>query len=109
MIVVAKPSKPFTYTAKNTARRQAIIVDYEEEIDALYNTLAVGAQVAAPETWDLEGCVQFVRVMVGKPIGDNADFFAHGIDRLGLSPFHEKLKTNYMAAVYKQVEFAKAF
>ncbi|KLO14348.1 acetyl-CoA synthetase-like protein [Schizopora paradoxa] len=37
MVLLAKPSKPFLYTAKNTTRRQAIIDEYEEEIDALYH------------------------------------------------------------------------
>jgi len=36
MVLLAKPSKPFLYTAKNTTRRQAIIDEYEEEIDELY-------------------------------------------------------------------------
>ncbi|KAK0230496.1 hypothetical protein IW262DRAFT_1453406 [Armillaria fumosa] len=38
MILVAKPRKPFTYTAKNTARRQAILDDYSEDILAVYKT-----------------------------------------------------------------------
>ncbi|KAI0070275.1 acetyl-CoA synthetase-like protein [Panus rudis PR-1116 ss-1] len=40
MILVVKPSKPFAYTVKNTARRQAIINEYESEIDALYARVA---------------------------------------------------------------------
>ena len=36
--------KPFTHAAKLTARRQAIIVGYELEIDALYNAVDETAQ-----------------------------------------------------------------
>lgn len=35
MILVTSPKKPFMYTAKKTARRQAIVMEYDEEIDAL--------------------------------------------------------------------------
>ncbi|KAJ7367487.1 hypothetical protein DFH08DRAFT_677095 [Mycena albidolilacea] len=38
MVLVANKSKPFTYTAKMTIRRQAIIADYQEEIRELYAT-----------------------------------------------------------------------
>ena len=36
MILVASPDKPFTYTAKNTPRRHAIIEDYDQEINQIY-------------------------------------------------------------------------
>ncbi|KAF9497912.1 acetyl-CoA synthetase-like protein [Pleurotus eryngii] len=36
MILIALPTKPLEYTAKNTARRQRIIAHYKAEIDALY-------------------------------------------------------------------------
>ncbi|KAK0203694.1 hypothetical protein DFS33DRAFT_1383956 [Desarmillaria ectypa] len=39
MILVSSPSKPFTYTTKNTARRLPVTDDYEDEIQALYNTI----------------------------------------------------------------------
>ncbi|KAK0192594.1 male sterility protein-domain-containing protein [Armillaria mellea] len=39
MILVSSPSKPFTYTTKNTARRLSVIEDYEDEIQALYDTV----------------------------------------------------------------------
>ena len=39
MIIVSSPSKPFTYTAKSTPRRSAIINEYKPDIDALYATV----------------------------------------------------------------------
>ena len=87
MILVAKPDKPFTYTAKNTARRQAVINDYEPEIEALYNTVAESTQasIPAPEVWDIVATTDFVRDVVRKvlrtPITNEDDLFDHGCDR----------------------------
>ncbi|KXN81895.1 hypothetical protein AN958_03545 [Leucoagaricus sp. SymC.cos] len=38
LIIVAKPSKPFTYTQKNSPRRAAILAEYQSEIDGLYGS-----------------------------------------------------------------------
>ncbi|OBZ79958.1 L-aminoadipate-semialdehyde dehydrogenase large subunit [Grifola frondosa] len=67
MILVASPSKPFTYTAKNTARRQAIINDYEGEIDALYDAVAetTQADIAPPSAWSKDETLAFVRTVHG--------------------------------------------
>lgn len=87
MILVAKPDKPFTYTAKNTARRQAVINDYEPEINALYDTVAESTQtsIPTPEVWDAVATTSFVRDVVGKvlraPIKDDDDLFENGCDR----------------------------
>src|SRR5882762_6281096 len=87
MILVASPSKPFTYTAKATARRQAIIADYNYEINALYKAVTETTQidVIVPEDWDLLQTVQFVRDVVKKVlmkgVDDEDDIFQHGCDR----------------------------
>lgn len=87
MILVAKPEKPFTYTAKNTARRQAVINDYEPEIDALYDTVAESTQasIPTPEVWDVVATTGFVRDVVRKvlrtPVTDDDDLFENGCDR----------------------------
>ena len=87
MILVAKPDKPFTYTAKNTARRQAVINDYEPEIDALYDTVAESTQasIPTPEIWDIVATTGFVRDVVGKvlrtPVTNDVDLFENGCDR----------------------------
>ncbi|KZT66300.1 acetyl-CoA synthetase-like protein [Daedalea quercina L-15889] len=88
MILVAKPDKPFTYTAKNTARRQAVINDYEDEINALYDTVAESTQssIPTPEVWDLVATTDFVREVVGKvlrsSVQDDDDLFQNGCDSL---------------------------
>ncbi|KAK0491291.1 hypothetical protein IW261DRAFT_1547429 [Armillaria novae-zelandiae] len=68
MILVAKPRKPFTYTAKNTARRQAILDDYSEEILAVYKTVEEGTQASIPPPldWDDISTKEFVRTVVSQ-------------------------------------------
>lgn len=87
MIIVASPSKPFAYTAKNTARRQAIIADYDPEIEALYSAVeeTTQADIAPPRTWDLPEATGFVRDVVTRvlkhSLQDSDDFFQKGCDR----------------------------
>ena len=87
MVLIAKPNKPFTYTAKNTARRQAVINDYEDEINTLYDTVAESTQssIPTPDVWDLVATTDFVRDVVGKvmrrPVTDDGDLFENGCDR----------------------------
>jgi acyl-coenzyme A synthetase/AMP-(fatty) acid ligase len=45
MIVVASPSKPFIYTAKMSARRQAILKGYDNEINAMYDVVEQTSQI----------------------------------------------------------------
>ncbi|KAF8990609.1 hypothetical protein BDQ17DRAFT_1433645 [Cyathus striatus] len=88
MILVAKPSKPFQYTAKNTARRQAIIIDYSEEIESLYETVEASTQssIPPPSQWDIVSSTAFVRLVVNKvlahSVGDDDDIFQNGCDSL---------------------------
>ncbi|THV07008.1 acetyl-CoA synthetase-like protein [Dendrothele bispora CBS 962.96] len=88
MILVASPAKPFTYTAKNTARRQAILNDYDKEIERLYETVDESTQagIPPPEEWDLNSTVDFVRVVLTKVLqrhlNDDDDIFEHGCDSL---------------------------
>ncbi|KAL6306740.1 hypothetical protein BKA93DRAFT_894740 [Sparassis latifolia] len=88
MILVANPSKPFTYTAKNTARRQAIINLYEDEINEAYNLVEESAQDNIPVSshWDVVAAREFVRAVVvkvlGRNIDDDDDLFQHGCDSL---------------------------
>ncbi|THU97197.1 acetyl-CoA synthetase-like protein [Dendrothele bispora CBS 962.96] len=89
MILVASPSKPFTYTAKNTTRNNAIIKEYASEIEAIYDSLEESTQsnIPAPAQWDLESSTEFVRTVVKKvlaieDIGDEEDVFQRGGDSL---------------------------
>jgi hypothetical protein len=87
MIVVASPSKPFAYTAKMTARRQAIIKDYEKEINALYDVVDQTSQVdiPVPAEWTPSQSLDYVRHIVHKvmthKVPDGVDIFQHGCDR----------------------------
>lgn len=87
MILVSSPKKPFTYTAKNTARRQAIIAEYDEEIDALYAAAQKTTQphIDVPSEWTRENALEFIRRIVSEvlkhTIGDSKDIFESGCDR----------------------------
>ncbi|KAJ7167454.1 male sterility protein-domain-containing protein, partial [Mycena filopes] len=88
MILVAKPTKPFTYTAKTTARRQAIIADYQDEITQLYEAVEETTQssIPAPDVWDAASTLGFVRHVVHKvlvnQVNDDNDIFRYGCDSL---------------------------
>lgn len=87
MIIVASPAKPFTYTAKNTPRRQAIINDYEPEIDTLYEVVEESAQadLRIPDIWDVLSLTPYVRAVVSRVLrrnlNDMDDVFLKGCDR----------------------------
>ena len=87
MIVVASPAKPFVYTAKMTARRQAILKDYDKEIIALYDAVEQTSQVdiQLPAEWTPSQSLDYVRRVVYKvmtqKVADGVDIFQHGCDR----------------------------
>lgn len=87
MILVASPSKPFGYTAKGTVRRGAVIKDYEDEINTLYDAVEDSAQssIPPPAHWDNSTTVAFVRTVVEKvltvAVKDDDDLFQSGCDR----------------------------
>jgi hypothetical protein len=89
MILFTKPSKPFTYTGKETPRRHAILREYEPEIDELYASMDgatnLKSSIVPPKEWDISSTLTFVQavvhdVMVNK-VGDNDDLFEYGCDR----------------------------
>ncbi|KAI5119742.1 hypothetical protein M0805_008672 [Coniferiporia weirii] len=88
MIIVASPSKPFSYTAKNTARRQFTIDDYEEEIEAVYNVVSESTQsdIPLPPSWEVPHTLDFVRLVLEKvmkrTIAVDVDIFQNGCDSL---------------------------
>jgi hypothetical protein len=88
MIVLAKPSKPFTFTGKGSIRKSAVVADYVDEIEATYAAVeaATSTDVEAPKEWTKESTVDFIRAVVLKVIeskvGDKDDIFQHGADRL---------------------------
>ncbi|KLO13764.1 acetyl-CoA synthetase-like protein [Schizopora paradoxa] len=88
MIIVSKPSKPFTYTAKSSARRQAIIKEYAAEIEELYASVDESTQsdLVPPDDWVLNNVLPFVRKIIldviHRSISDEDDIFQHGCDSL---------------------------
>ena len=87
MIMVASPSKPFTYNIKGYPKRTIILRDYHDDIEALYAQVEQTAQsdVSGPQTWDVENTRAFVRTVVQRVVqrslSDDADFFRNGCDR----------------------------
>ena len=73
-----------------TVRRQAVLNDYEPEINALYETVdkATEMDIPKPETWTLKHTLTYTRQVVAKvmktDIGDNDDLFTYGCDRYQL-------------------------
>jgi hypothetical protein len=93
MILVSSPKKSFTHTAKLTARRQAIIAEYEP--DALYDAVDETAQAAKnfPKEWTKESPSEFTRELIGSVLrvpvkDDDDDVFQHSCDRSGPSIFN---------------------
>lgn len=87
MIIVASPSKPFEYTSKGTPRRHFMTARYDQEIQALYDTVRESAQIDSPipEVWTEESVFQFVgevvRKVMKRDVPADADFFQQGCDR----------------------------
>lgn len=112
MIIVALPSKPFTYTAKNTPRRQAILASYNREIEDLYTALNVAdtrADVPPPSTWDLDSVTRYVKTVIGmvldRDLGDFDDFFNFGCDRYVTNDLTCCNKLNIKRAVCRRCGF----
>ncbi|SJK99273.1 uncharacterized protein ARMOST_02564 [Armillaria ostoyae] len=88
MILVAKPAKPFEFTAKGTPRRAAILEAYEEEIETLYQNLdqMLPTDVVIPREWSLKSTTtlirEIVRVILERDIADTDDIFVAGGDSL---------------------------
>ncbi|KAF7427854.1 hypothetical protein PC9H_007070 [Pleurotus ostreatus] len=88
MILVALPTKPLEYTAKNTARRQRIIAHYKAEIDALYQeanrSSLTDLSLDFPQKWDLNSARCFVGTVVKTALGlgtlRDDDDFRHNCD-----------------------------
>lgn len=87
MIIVSSPSKPFEYTSKGTPRRHFMTAKYDQEIQALYDTVRESSQidVLIPEEWTEESVFQFVEETVWKvmqrDVPPDADIFQQGCDR----------------------------
>jgi hypothetical protein len=87
MILVTRIGKPFTYTAKNTPRRHAIISDYEAEIEELYSAIddSIQSTVKPPTEWIPATTESYVSAVVHSvmthKVQKDDDFFEFGCDR----------------------------
>lgn len=88
MILVARPAKPFEFTAKGTPRRNAILETYKEEIEMLYKNLdqMLPTDVVIPPQWSLKDTTALIRdivqALLERDIGDTDDIFIAGGDSL---------------------------
>ncbi|KAL4248625.1 Adenylate-forming Reductase [Abortiporus biennis] len=95
MIIVTSPNKPFSYTAKGTVRRPAMIKEYDPEIEALYQRIDQISNIdiygdvqtgAATIQWNFHSMLEFVRKVVlnvlEKSVRDEDDIFQYGCDSL---------------------------
>lgn len=116
MIICSSSHKPFSYTAKMTARRQATIKEYSNEIDALYEVVSRGSQSRGstqnplPEEWNLDKTTAFVRrtvqAVVKGSFADDADLFQCGCDRYGRLTSVDLTAELTVSEVSKQPGFA---
>lgn len=95
MILVASPSKPLEYTAKQTPRRGVILKDYAQEIDAIYQAVEESSSTNVPIPvgssaeggWTLDESLGFTRDVIrsilkgSDTMGDEDDIFGFGCDR----------------------------
>lgn len=87
-IGLAVKSKPFKKTPKGTVQRRAVLRDYEEEIDALYEKdLENDLDNFLPETLDYESVTRYISQIIAhvleKPeIASTQDFYTAGLDSL---------------------------
>jgi hypothetical protein len=70
-----------------TPRRQAILKDYDNEINVLYDEVeqASQADIPLPSGWTLSQSLDYMRHIVRKvmtvDVADNVDIFQYGCDR----------------------------
>jgi len=87
-IAIASKAKPFKTTPKGTTQRRAVVRDYEQEINAIYEAdLEDDLQDSLPETLDQNSVTEYTRQVIArvleKPdIPVNQDFYSAGLDSL---------------------------
>jgi hypothetical protein len=91
MILFAAPAKPFIYTLSPArVNRRDTLAEYNDEINALYKTMAQAAHMALkpPKIWSPKNSLTYVRgiivAVLGKRLDDDADLFNYGTDRYAL-------------------------
>jgi len=114
MILVSSPSKPFQYTPKGTARRQAILNDYADEIERGYKAIEEPSvtEIPIPTSYSMQECLVFVRKTIGEVFathfGDDDDFFQHGCNRYVWFRFLTFSSNHYLFAASLQVTWIRS-
>lgn len=109
MIIFSSPSKPFTYTAKGSIRRGAIIKEYEEEINQAYSAVneLAQTQVKLPPSWNEQSALSFVSGVVEETLershlDADADLFSLGLNSLSAT----RVRTILSRSVDKSVRLS---
>ncbi|TDL22741.1 acetyl-CoA synthetase-like protein [Rickenella mellea] len=91
MVIVSHPGRPMQFTPKGTVRKKATLDDYAVEIAQLYYNMRTqitlqGGDILLPQSWNEQGCLIFVRTVVGSvlywTVNDEDDIFRSGADSL---------------------------
>ncbi|EGO00041.1 hypothetical protein SERLA73DRAFT_122132 [Serpula lacrymans var. lacrymans S7.3] len=115
MILITSPSKPMVRVAKGTVSKKATIKAYEEEINALYNTVEAstkaGSDATPPRSWTEPALIEWLQEQIasissGVDIIPDKDFFSQGFDSLNAT----FLRNRILGALYAsdQVELRTA-
>ncbi|KAG1770620.1 putative nonribosomal peptide synthetase [Suillus placidus] len=87
MILVARRDKPVSRTMKGTIQRKAALQAYEQEIDALYDVVALSHEVGdntLPSQWTESALASWLSLQatnVRTDLKPTVDLFAQGFDR----------------------------
>ncbi|KAG1767497.1 putative aminoadipate reductase [Suillus placidus] len=97
MILVARGDKPVSRTMKGTIQRKAALQAYEQEINALYDVVALSHEVgdnALPSQWtesDLAFWLSLQAANVRTDLKPTVDLFAQGFDSLSATYLRNRL------------------
>ncbi|KAI0007306.1 acetyl-CoA synthetase-like protein [Xylariaceae sp. FL0662B] len=95
MVICASPDKPFTRTGKGTIIRKLTTETYKSDIDRLYSgiisddmAVSVSLKPSLELSYERHAVVDFLRSILaisfadGATIGEDEDFYAHGLDSI---------------------------
>lgn len=107
MVLCATPDKPFDRTGKGTIVRKLTEESYSDEIEHLYSSssdqdkvVTVNLKPITKTVYEPAAIVSFLRQILAvsfppaSALGDNEDFFAHGLDSIQTLQITTNLKRN---------------
>ncbi|KAI0384999.1 acetyl-CoA synthetase-like protein [Hypomontagnella monticulosa] len=106
-VICARPEKPFTRTAKGTVVRKLTEKAYTDEIEKLYSASLVqgtlpstGLKPVLKQVYERSTVVDFLRGVLATSfaqaatLGEDEDFYAHGLDSVQTLEITSSLKRN---------------